>query len=1178
VAASEVLDLGVGNGSLGRYLTSQRQCQVDGADFSEESVQQAAADYRELRQLDLDQPDALQVFSHRQYDFVVLADVLEHLREPQQLLRQAAGLLAPGGQLLLSIPNVAYAGVVLELLEGRFDYRNQGILDTTHLRFYTLSSMRDLVEGAGLYVSSLQAVRVPLHRSEFDLAVPERLPAALRKALADRSDSLAYQYIIGARLDQAEALVPDPGVDFDAVQGTFEARLLWMSRSDLHHSEAKQQLQLLRLGDEHCPVEFEISDAENLEILRYSPADRSGSLRINMLQLEDVSSGRQIDLLDPAIWSFTDNLSQGLLMTRQAGALCLQLTDSHAWFEIPLDRLAGWHACRQLRLRVQQSWPLSQDYCPPDQGLRGAMEQNLTLGNQLAEERAHRRGLMGEVMSLGQQVQDLEGELRHLQRSRLLRLGHLSKALLLRVRDVQAFIWLGRKKLETAAITDGSQDSAFGSITTEGASGQLLFPVPTAFRGRVVYFEIGVKADSALQGTSLFSVIDDQLEELNAPIYVNRKTGALFGTLLLSGNLQGLAFSPSRLPCTFELKYFRVSHIPGWVRILFASNWHWLWFYRTFGAEWVLERWREEISLFFERFPRLGKQREYRHWWASYGAADADMLQAQRSRPLNEGPQISVILPVYDTPLELLRKTIDSVLAQTYGNWQLCIADDASPEVSLRLLLDRYCAQDSRIRVFYREQNGHISANTNSALALAEGEYVCFLDHDDELAPNALYEIVAALQANPEVRVLYTDEDIIDEEQHHIRPHFKPDWNPDYLMSVNYFCHLLVAERSLVEEVGGLREGFEGAQDYDLILRLTRAVSSEAIFHLPRVLYHWRAIEGSTADSMDSKDYALEAGRRALQEHLCATGTDALVELSELGTAYRVRYPVPEVPPRVAIIIPSRNGADLLGHCVNSIFLRTNYPNYEITIVDNQSDDPAALDLLQRLDARENVQVIPYDHPFNFSAIMNHAVLSVDADIVLLMNNDTEIINEDWLGEMVSHAVRDGIGAVGAKLLFPSGYLQHAGVVLGLGPDAVAGHAFKGLHKHDIGHMGRSRLIQNYSAVTGACLAVRRELYLEMGGLDEDNLAIAFNDVDFCLKLLAAGYRNVWTPYAQLYHFESVSRGYDVSAEKRARFEREGDFMREKWGTLLDDDPCYNPNLTQHYENFDVAWPPRRRS
>jgi len=1177
-AASEVLDLGVGNGSLGRYLTSQRQCQVDGVDCSEECLRQAATNYRELRQLDLDQADALQAFSGRRYDVIVLADVLEHLREPQQLMRQAAGLLAPGGQLLLSIPNVAYAGVVLELLEGRFDYRDQGILDTTHLRFYTLSSMRELVQGAGLYITSLQTVRLPLHRSEFEFAVPERLPAALRQALAERSDSLAYQYIISAGLNEAGAPVPEPCVDFEAVQGTFEARLLWMSGSDLHHSETKQQLQLLRLGDEQCSVEFEISDAENLEVLRYSPADRNGSLRINMLQLEDVSCGRLFDLLDPAICSLSDGLSQGLLMTQQAGTLCLQLTDPHAWFEIRLDRLAEWHPCRQLRLKVQQSWPLSQDYCPPDEALRGAMEQNLSLGNQLAEERAHRRGLMGEVMSLDQHAKDLGAELQRLQSSRLLRLGRRLKALLLHARDIQACFWLGRKRLEMAAITNGSQDTACGLITTEDASGHLLFPVPTAFRGRAVYFEISVKPDSELQGPSLFSVIDDRVEELNAPIYVHRKTGALFGTLLLPDNLQGLVFSPSRLACIFELNYFRISHIPGWVRSLFESNWHWLWFYKTYGAEWVLERWREEISMFFENFPRLGKRRQYHHWWAKHGAADKVLLQAQRSRPLNRGPLVSVILPVYDTPLELLSKTIDSVLAQTYGNWQLCIADDASPEVSLRLLLERYCARDPRIRVCYREQNGHISANTNSALALAEGDYVCFLDHDDELAPNALYEIVAALQANPQVRVLYTDEDIIDEEQHHIRPHFKPDWNPDYLASVNYFCHLLVAERGLVEGVGGLREGFEGAQDYDLILRLTRAVSSEAIYHLPRILYHWRSIEGSTASNMDSKDYALEAGRRALQEHLVTSGSDARVELSELGTAYRVRYPVPEVPPRVAIIIPTRNGADLLGHCVDSIFQRTSYSNYEITIVDNQSDEPAALDLLQRLDASENVQVIPYDHPFNFSAIMNHAVLSVDADIVLLMNNDMEVINEEWLDEMVSHAVREGIGAVGAKLLFPSGHHQHAGVVLGLGPDAVAGHAFKGLHQHDIGHMGRLRLIQNYSAVTGACLAVSRALYLEVGGLDEDNLAIAFNDVDFCLRLIAAGYRNLWTPYAQLYHFESVSRGYDVSSEKRARFERERDFMRVKWGKLLDDDPCYNPNLTRHYENFDAAWPPRNRS
>jgi methionine biosynthesis protein MetW len=1177
-ADSEVLDLGVGNGSLGRFLARELNCEVDGADLSEQSLQEAAADYRELHQVDLEQADALQCFGDQRYDAIVMADVLEHLRNPGQLLLQAGNFLKPDGRLLLSIPNVAYAGVALELLEGRFDYREEGILDDTHVRFYTLQSIRELVRDAGFAIDSLDAVELPLHRSEFGGAVPERIPAALRQALAERGDSLAYQYVLSLHQDAGQEDAPDPEVDFEAVQGQFEARLLWMSPGDLNHGEDKQLARLLNIGEQECGTEFDIIDDSGVELLRYVPADREGVLTIHRLELENLESGQHFDLLDPAVCNLPENVRQGLVMNLEDGRLALQLADEHAWFEIRLEAVSAWETTGRLRLHIGQSWPRSQDYTPPDHELRLALEDNKRLGNQLVEERAHRRGLMGEVMALKQRIEELDSKAPDSHSSPTFPPAGLMRTALQLVRKAVALLWLGRRKLRLIALTEVECDSEAELYRSANINGHLLFAMPPAYRGQAIYFEISATPDHDLQGPTLFSVIDGEVEKLNAPLYVHRKSGVLFGTLLLPENLEGLVFAPSRLPCEFKLNYIRITHIPAWARWFLEPHWHWLWFYRLYGAGRTWEQVREELAMAVEGFPRLGKHREYPDWWHKHGKASPALLETQRSRPLTEAPLISIILPVYNTPLDLLAKTIDSVLAQTHGNWQLCVADDASEQTSLRLLLQRYEQLDERIRVIYREDNGHISAASNSALELAEGDYVCFLDHDDLLAPNALYEVAKALVDNPSARVLYTDEDIVDEQDRHIRPHFKPDWNPDYLLSVNYFCHLLVAERELVARVGGLREGLEGAQDYDLILRLVRELEPGQIYHLPRVLYHWRAHEGSTALDMESKDYALEAGRRALQDHLAALSLDASVELSELGSAYRVRYPVPDPAPRVAIIIPTRNAAVLLGHCIGSVLEGTDYPNYELVIVDNQSDETATLELLSGLEERENATVIPYDEAFNFAAMMNLAVSGVDADVILLMNNDMEVIHPDWLTEMVSHAMREDIGAVGAKLLFPTGHLQHCGVVLGLGPDAVAGHAFKGLHKYDIGHMSRLRLIQDYSAVTGACLAIRKSLYLEVGGMDEDNLAIAFNDVDLCLKLQAAGYRNLWTPYAQLYHFESVSRGYDVAPEKRLRFEEECRFMREKWAPVLDDDPAYNPNLTQRFENFDAAWPPRGRA
>lgn len=548
------------------------------------------------------------------------------------------------------------------------------------------------------------------------------------------------------------------------------------------------------------------------------------------------------------------------------------------------------------------------------------------------------------------------------------------------------------------------------------------------------------------------------------------------------------------------------------------------------------------------------------------GLEQARMLAGQYAN----GPLISVVLPVYNTPLALLKRCIDSVRGQTYRNWELCIADDASPDPRIADCLKAYARQDARIKVTVRERNGHISEATNTALAMVIGSHVAFLDHDDELSADALHQVVLALAEHPQARLLYSDEDKIDEAGRRFEPHFKPGWNPELLRSQNYICHLLVVETLLLAQVGVLRPGFEGSQDHDLVLRCTEVLAPEQICHIPKVLYHWRAIEGSTALGGDQKSYAAEAGRRAVQEHLQRIGRPGTVEVVSPG-CYRTR-PALARTPRVSIIVPTRDRADLLSVCVRSVMEKTDYPDFEVVVVDNGSVDAATRALLRELRQTPRIRVLDYPIPFNFSAIVNHGAREATGDVLCLLNNDTEVIDPSWLTELVSRATQRDAGAVGAMLYYPDDTIQHAGVVLGLG--GVAGHVYTRMGRGAPGYMARAWVAQNMSAVTAACLAVRRSVFEEVGGFDEA-LPVAFNDIDFCLRLLECGYRNVWTPYAELYHYESASRGSEDSPAKQERFAAEVHAMKWRWGAVLHDDPAYNPNLTLDQGDYGLAFPPR---
>ena len=566
------------------------------------------------------------------------------------------------------------------------------------------------------------------------------------------------------------------------------------------------------------------------------------------------------------------------------------------------------------------------------------------------------------------------------------------------------------------------------------------------------------------------------------------------------------------------------------------------------------------------------KRGSYRRWVRLYDTLsdnDRSAITAEIS-VWTRTPLISVVVPVFNTPELYLKAAFESVIDQLYPNWELCIANDASTVSHIVAILAEYAAKDSRIRIVSRKTNGGISAATNSAVDIAIGEFIAFLDHDDVLPSHALYMVAREIARDPDLDVIYTDEDKISRWGRRYDPHFKSDWNPDLFLAQNMISHLGVYRASLVREVGGLRPEFDGSQDYDLALRIVERTQPQRIRHVPHILYHWRAAAGSTARGASEKPYAIEAARRAVAEHLRRQHIRADVAFAQGAPFLRIAYAL-DYEPSVSIIIPTKDRRDLLSRCVSGILERTHYHNLELLIVDNRSEESATHAYLDEIASDRRVRVLRYDAPFNFSLINNWAAEQTAGEVLLFLNNDTEVIGQDWLRHLVANACRTEVGAVGAKLIYPSGRVQHAGVILGMG--SVAGHFHLGCQRHDPGYFSRAVLQQNLSAVTAACLAMRRAVFDEVGGFNAD-LRVAFNDVDFCLRIRQRGYLIVWSPLAELYHHESASRGSDLMAKRHQEFSREVEYMRANWGPVLDRDPYFNPNLSLHDLSISLAFPP----
>lgn len=596
---------------------------------------------------------------------------------------------------------------------------------------------------------------------------------------------------------------------------------------------------------------------------------------------------------------------------------------------------------------------------------------------------------------------------------------------------------------------------------------------------------------------------------------------------------------------------------------------------REHGVLTTLRRGAEYLRLApRRRAERLDAQR-YADWIRKYDTPGATGREEalRREREFKYRPLVSVLMPVYNTPEVFLRRAIESVLAQVYTCWELCVADDASTRAGVRAVLGEFAARDSRIKVLFRPSNGHIAAASNSALSLAAGEFVALLDHDDELHVLALHHVAAELNAHPEASLLYSDEDTMDADGGRTAPHFKPDWSPDLFMSQNFINHLSVYRASTVREAGGFAEGLEGSQDYDLALRVTERIPASHVRHIPRVLYHWRAIPGSISLGAGEKSYATVAAQKALAGHLKRTGRCAEVT-ALVDNRFRIRYGLPSHAPRVHLVVSAhpKVSAD---ESLEQITSKTSYPDYEITFVSSAAGAGRAASA----SAAGGVCVRAFERGEGVSEAraLNGAARAGGGEVLLFLDGALSPLDRDWLTEMVSHASRAEIGAVGAKLLDGAGAILHAGLLLGVGDPGsarVAGSAFHGVAAEHprAARFGRPQVVQNFSAIAKSCLMIRRELFEELGGFDEANLPRLFYDVDLCLRLRGLGRRVLFTPFATLRLCSGPSRPYAYYNTPGCA---ESEYMHRRWGELLRNDPYYNPNLDLRRGNYDLAFPPR---
>jgi len=1072
---SKVLEFGPAHGRMTKYLKEQLGCSVDIVEIDAEAGMEASK-YANVSLLGKNDGNIenyiwLETLNLEDYDYVIFADVLEHLIKPQDVIEKCKGVLKHNGSILISLPNIAHNSILINLYFNKFKYTDVGLLDNTHIKFFALDELEAIYKSAGLVLAEFHTIEALSELTEqasfFDANYKK-----VEKLFDGRELAEVYQFVL--RLQKSEYA---EGISIDV--NNFNKKYteipvtIYFNSGD-GYNQLEKETRVINVIN-HIQERFEIH--KGVKSLRFDPTeDYPCNVKILHIEtdaeIENIqpinSSGNYTEdknfdeflNLDP-MYEITGDFNNATYIEIEAEIKLINVLKFY-------DRAGTVNekaicdvktSNKELKLVKEQ--------------LRVNKEQLEQAESQLQLKQSQLQLTEGELQYTQSELHQTQNELHQTQNE----LHQTQNEL----HQTQNELHQTQNELhQTQKVLHQTQDQL--TQIMESTCWKITKPV------RIV------------------------LDRIKQAFKLNKYTHL----------------------CCKGIKSLKQNGIKvTWIK---AKN-------------------------------KVQKHRNsYKSLNEGYFVAEREKI-AQKNTKFDKDIKFSILTPLYNTPEKFLRQMIESVLDQTYNNWELCLADGSDVKHSeVGLICQEYVKKDKRIQYKKLTENIGISGNTNQCIDMSTGDYIALLDHDDLLHSSALYEVMRVICENG-AEFIYTDENTFSESPLDAYcPHFKPNYSPDTLRSYNYICHLSVFSKKLLERVGYFRNEFDGSQDYDVILRLTE--STKSITHIPKILYYWRAHQNSVALDVAAKPYVIEAAKKALTEHLQRMGLDGEVTDSAIVTTYKINYKI-EGYPLVSIIIPNKDHVEDLKKCINSIYENSTYQNYEILIIENNSVERDIFNYYKTLENYDKIKVIEWIGEFNYSAINNFGVENSNGEYILFLNNDTEVITHNWIEEMLMFAQRKDVGAVGTKLLYPDDTIQHAGVILGVG--GVGGHSHKYFKRCDTGYMSRLTIAQNVSACTAACLMMPRNVFDEIDGFDE-SFRVAFNDVDLCMRIRKLDYLIIFTPYAELYHYESKTRGYEDTNEKQMRFQNEVLSFQHRWkNELQEGDPYYNMNLTLEREDFGIA-------
>lgn len=1181
---TNVLEFGPANGRITKYLNLTLNCKVYIIEIDEEAGKDAAKYAENYLFDDIENYLWLEKYREIKFDYIIFSDVLEHLKNPKKVLLMSKMLLAQNGSIIFSIPNIGHNAVLIDLANSKFEYKELGILDNTHIKFFAYDSIEKMLHDTLLYPVKRMATYVKACNTEFfnDYTSVKGIDPIFWKT---RKYGDIYQYVYEVK--QCKELIDEEYNFIADIPKEYYAEVFFDYGKGYNPEQVLTKY--VDISVEHIILTFSISMIESAKNIRFDPINTNCIIKVNkasviynetFIDLKIISSNADFVMDDTYYFSINDP---------QIYFEELETEYQKIYFDITFEKVDSF----TIEYIIRKLGELSKKYFLETNKEINSLHEKIhfienyyekliqTKESEIKEKEAKMqereieiKAKCDEIVNKDIIINKKDNEI--LQKNNMINMFLNSKS------------WRITKPLRMirTMLKKNENDEFLKTFNKDKMNiNKIHYSIDScSFDKNSNMYHITGWVFSEMENIVKIESAHEIIE-LNNNIYrydvynayeKKHKSSLKSGFFIIiksrsKCNFLNLIFLTNDNKINYQINVKEVNNSKKhYVRVLK------LLFNRTYLKRGLYYLKQNGIKNFTSKFITVVKYKILQEVKHGYNAHLAYLKWIESNETYNANkvsqdiiefkhkPLISIIMPVYNVKKRWLVKCIESVINQYYENWELCIADDCSTFKYVRTIIDEYKKKDVRIKAIYRSENGHISKASNSALSIALGEYVTFLDNDDELTPHALYEVVKLINNHPEAEIIYSDEDKIDTAGNRMDPHFKPEWSPDTIFSCNYITHLCVIKKQIVDSIGGFRIGYEGSQDYDLILRASEVTNR--IFHISKILYHWRMINGSTAIGINHKNYAYIAAKNVLESALQRRNEKAEVnELTNISM-FHVSY-YPKEYDLISIIIPTRDKPDILKRCLKSIYEKTNYKNYEVIIINNGSIEKDTYDLFQEYNYKKNFFVYDVDIPFNYSKINNIAARRAKGNLLLFLNNDVEVISENWLDEMAGQASRVSIGAVGVKLLYPNNTVQHCGIVMGLG--GVCANTYTGASNDDVGYIGRLRVVYNYSAVTAACLMVKKDIFFEVDGFTEE-LAVAYNDVDLCLKILDRGYYNICIPKIELYHHESASRGKDTTLENSERFYREQEYLKNKWAKYIKVDPFYSTNLTLDNAHFYI--------